>query len=153
MTQSNQSLDISKRTFLGAMAALTAVGVSPTILAADGGVHGKHTAYPKKLVATAEECSNVGQACKAHIYGVMTSGDDSLNKCLLLVRDTIAACDTLVELVTNGSSHSKHMAGVCAGICKDCEAECIKHAKKHAICKTMADSCKATVAACKKYIG
>ncbi|MBL4607132.1 MAG: four-helix bundle copper-binding protein [Pseudomonadales bacterium] len=152
MENSKSTGSVSKRQFLGMMAAASAVSISPNLLASNKHA-GHNAAYSKDLVEVAEECVSVGQACKAHIYQTLKSDDLSLTKCLLQVRDTISTCNSLVELVTNGSKHSKAMAKVCADICKDCRDECKKHASKHEICKAMADSCDATIKACLKYIG
>jgi hypothetical protein len=53
----------------------------------------------------------------------------------------------------NGSAHLKHMASVCKGVCEDCEKECLKQVEKHAICKDMADSCKASIKECEEIMG
>lgn len=119
-----------------------------------GAQHGRlNASYSKDVVEAAEECVSVGQACKAHIYQALKSNDLSLTECLLLVRDTIATCAVLAELVTNGSAHSKAMAKVCISVCKDCRDECKKHVPKHKICQDMADSCDETIDACLKYVG
>jgi len=143
---------LSKRQFLGLLATASAVSLSPKLLA--GNAHNQHnSSYSKELVTAAEECISTGQACKAHIYQSLQSDDLSLTQCLLEVRNTIAACQALVEVVTNSSTHDKALAKVCADICADCRDECINHAAKHPICKTMADSCDASIKACLKYIG
>lgn len=148
----NSDTALSKRQFLGLLATASAVSLSPKLLA--GNAHAQHGAsYSKELVAAAEECISTGQACKAHIYQSLQSDDLSLTQCLLEVRNTIAICHTLVEVLTNGSAHDKALAKVCADICADCRDECHKHAAKHPICKTMADSCDASVKACLKYVG
>ena len=144
---------LSKRQFLGLLATVSAVSMSPKLLA--GNAHAQHNgaSYSKELVKAAEECASVGQACKAHIYQTLKSDDLSLTVCLLQVRNTIATCNALVEVLTNGSAHDKALAKVCADICADCRDECNKHAAKHPICKTMAESCDASIKACLKYIG
>jgi len=152
MNKSNSTMVLTKRQFLGVVAAATAVSVSPGLLAANQTSH-HHASYSKPLAKAAEECVSVGHACKAHIYVTLKSDDLSLTQCLLQVRDTIATCATLVEVLTNGSAHSKAMAKVCADVCKDCRDECNKHASKHPICKDMAQSCDATIKECLKYIG
>ena len=153
MDKSKSTATFTKRQFLGAVAAASALSASPSLFA--GNKHAHHhgaSSYSKELVKVAEECVSIGQACKAHIYGTLKADDITLAKCLILVRDTIAACETLVEIVTNGSAHSKSMAKVCVDICKDCRDECEKHASKHKICKAMADSCDETIKVCLKYI-
>ena len=143
---------ISKRQFLGMLAAAPALAISPHLLA--GNAHAQHGAhYSKELVNAAEECVSIGQACKAHIYQTLASKDFELTQCLLEVRNTIAICETLVEVLTNGSAHDKALAKVCADICADCRDECNKHAAKHPICKAMAESCNASIKACLRYIG
>ena len=143
---------LSKRQFLGLLATASAISLSPKLFA--GNAHAQHgSSYSKELVAAAEECVSTGQACKSHIYQSLKSDDLTLTECLLQVRNTIATCNTLVEVLTNGSAHDKAMAKVCADICADCRDECNKHAAKHPICKTMAQSCDATVKACLTYIG
>jgi len=152
MDKSKSSIVLSKRQFLGVVAAATAVSVSPGLLAGNQAAH-HHASYSKSLAKVSEECVSVGQACKAHIYETLKSDDLSLTKCLLEVRNTIATCTALVEMLTNGSAHSKAMAKVCVDVCKDCRDECNKHASKHPICKDMAQSCDATIKECLKYIG
>ena len=76
----------------------------------------------------------------------------TLAACAVVVDDTIAVCSATVKLAVNGSAHLKHMTSVCKGVCEDCEKECLKHVEKHAICKDMADSCKATIKECEKII-
>ena len=152
MDKSKSSIVLSKRQFLGVVAAVTAVSVSPGLLAAKQTAH-HHASYSKSLVKTAEDCVSVGQACKAHIYETLKSDDLSLTQCLMEVRNTIATCTALVEVLTNGSAHSKAMAKVCVDVCKDCRDECKKHASKHPVCEEMALSCDATIKECLKYIG
>ena len=105
MDKSKSSIVLSKRQFLGVVAAATAVSVSPSLLAANKTAH-HHASYSKSLVKVSEECVSVGQACKAHIYETLKSDDLSLTQCLLEVRNTIATCTALVEMLTNGSAHS-----------------------------------------------
>ena len=146
-------LTFSKRQFLGMLAAASAASLSPTLLA-DNHPHANHaSSYSKELAAAAEECVSIGQECKAHIYQTLKSDDLSLTQCLIEVRNTIAVCNSLVEVLTNGSAHDKALAKVCADICTVCRDECNKHAEKHPVCKTMADSCDKSIKACLKYIG
>jgi len=146
---------LSKRQFLGMLAAASTASLSPVLFAGDN-THAQHAAASsnsKELVAAAEECVSIGQECKAHIYQTLKSDDLSLTQCLIEVRNTIAVCNSLVEVLTNGSVHDKALAKVCADICAVCRDECNKHAAKHPICKTMADSCDKSIKACLKYIG
>ena len=144
---------LSKRQFLGMLAAASAASLSPTLLAGNN-PHAHHaSSYSKELAAAAEECVSIGQECKAHIYQTLKSDDLSLTQCLIEVRNTIAVCNSLVEVLTNGSVHDKALAKVCADICAVCRDECNKHAVKHPVCKTMADSCDKSIKACLKYIG
>ena len=152
MQDSKSSPKMSKREFLTLAGAAAAVSMSPSLMASSEHAHHLN-AYPKDLVGTAEECISTGQACKMHIYQLIKSKDYTLSNCLIVVRDAITACETLVELITNESPHARAMAKVCMDICKDCAEECNRHAAKHKICKEMAESCDATIKACEKYIG
>jgi len=152
MQDSKSAPTMSKREFLTLVGAAAAVSMTPSLMASSEHGHHLHT-YPKDLVSTAAECISTGQACKMHIYQLIKSKDYTLSNCLIVVRDAITACETLVELITNESPHARAMAKVCMDICKDCAEECNKHASKHKICKEMAESCDATIKACEKYIG
>ena len=47
----------------------------------------------------------------------------------------------LLALAAAGSKHLKSMARTCAEICRDCEAECRKHADKMPVCRDCAEAC------------
>ncbi|MCH9698442.1 MAG: Csp1 family four helix bundle copper storage protein [Gammaproteobacteria bacterium] len=144
----------SRRSVMAGAAAVAALGVFNPALAVEK-EHEKHQANPdvKNLIDTAQQCEVTGDACLAHIFKTFTTGDTTLAKCGILVDDAIAACAAIAKLASNNSAHTKAMAAVCKSVCADCEVECRKHGKKHAICEDMANSCQATVKACEKVIG
>ncbi len=153
-TKNTQIADKSRRTVMAGAAAVAALGVvNPVFAATDP--HAKHTpdAAAKNLIDVAQKCEVVGDACLAHIFKTFTAGDLTLAKCGILVDDAIAACSATAKLASNDSAHMKAMAAVCKSVCSDCELECRKHGKKHAICEDMANACKATVEACDKVLG
>ena len=150
----NQVSNKSRRTVMAGAAAIAALGVvNPALAATDPHAEHKPSSDAKNLIDVAQQCEVIGDACLAHIFKTFTAGDLTLAKCGILVDDAIAACAATAKLALNDSAHIKAMAAVCKSVCADCEVECRKHGKKHAICEDMANACKATVEACEKIIG
>ncbi len=114
--------------------------------------HAAHAGRYSGLAAAANHCSASGEACIAHCLVTFKEGDTSLAACAVSVEEMMAACDSMSKLAALNSRHVKAEAAVCKAICEDCEKECRKHEKKHAICKDCADSCKDVIAACNKVL-
>lgn len=156
ITHPSASTENHRRTFLKGAGTLAMLGAASSVFAAAGTTvvdHSKHGHKYPSLVAAAQTCADTGKACLSHCFRTFKSGDTSLAKCAILTDNTIAACEALASLAINGSSHTVHMAGVCKGVCEECETECLKHVKKHAICQEMAHSCRATIKECQKVMG
>jgi len=88
-----------------------------------------------------------GEACLTHC---LRQKDDSMAACAVTVRDMLASCQATLSLASAQSKHLPAMAALCAKICRDCEAECKKHADHHAECKRCMESCARCAAACEK---
>lgn len=95
-----------------------------------------------KLKQSVSRCIISAEDCISHCIKLMGKGDKSLEKCASASRDVIAACQAFLTLISNESSFSKKMAGICIEICESCIAECKKHASKHEACKTCMEACK-----------
>ena len=153
----NRAMPVTRRHVLTAMGALAAAGAMPMMARAEEGkghVHGAASGKPgETFSAVAADCVTVGNTCLAHIFQTLKTGDTSLAQCGILVENTIAVCEAAVKLTLNDSAHAKAMASVCMKECEDCADECRKHAKQHAICEDMANSCEATATAARKFIG
>lgn len=149
-------LDVSRRYALMLMGALAALGGVPAMARAETGEHHAHgmasDTPDSVLVAAASHCAAVGNACLAHIFQTVKTGDTTLVQCGILVDNTIAVCEAAAKLTLNASPHAKAMASVCRKECEDCAKECRKHAKEHPICADMAQSCEETVAAVRKFV-
>jgi Cys-rich four helix bundle protein (predicted Tat secretion target) len=102
------------------------------------------------LFDAAQACLAKGRACLAHCIGLLGSGDTSMSACAKAVHDMHAVMEGLATAAASGSRHLPSLVKVAMEFCKDCEAECKKHADKHAVCKECMEACAKTVAACQK---
>lgn len=102
------------------------------------------------LADAASDCVRKAEDCLPHCLNMLSTGDTTLASCAQSVRETLAVCQAVASLAASGSKHLSDLAKVCADVCKDCEAECRKHADKHQICKDCADACSRTAQACAK---
>ena len=109
-------------------------------------VHGADT----NLAEAAYACIGKGQSCLAHCIGMLAAGDLSMAGCAPAVHDMHAVMQGLAAAAASGSKHLKALARVAMEFCKDCEAECRKHADKHAVCRECMEACARTIAACQK---
>jgi Cys-rich four helix bundle protein (predicted Tat secretion target) len=127
-------------------------GVAGAAVAA-GPAHHDHAAMTGKytaLIGEAGHCIDTGEACLSHCLMMLGDGHSELAGCARTVRDLLAGCGALRQLAAAGSSHTPKMAVVVAQICKDCAAECRKHADKHEICRNCAQACDACAKECEK---
>ena len=111
--------------------------------------HHHHGGDPALLEA-AHACLAKGQACIAHCLGMLASGDTSMGGCGKAAHEMHAVMQGLAAAAASGSKHLPALAKVALEFCRDCEAECRKHADKHAVCKECMDACTRTIAACQK---
>ena len=111
-----------------------------------GGHHHGDTA----LLEAAHGCLLKGDACLSHCIMLLSSGDTSMAGCSKAVHDMHAMMVGLAALAGSGSRHLPAVAKVAMELCKDCEAECRKHADMHVVCKECAEACSRTIAACQK---
>ncbi len=86
------------------------------------------------------DCEKRADFCLTHCLQMFATGDTSMVACAATVRDTIASAHALASLLAANSKHATAFAKLCADVCRDCEAECRKHAK-HPVCKDCADAC------------
>jgi Cys-rich four helix bundle protein (predicted Tat secretion target) len=114
--------------------------------------HAMHGGAYAGLASAAYHCSQTGDACIAHCLVSFKAGDTTLAACAASVEEMMAACESMAKLASLNSRHVKAEAAVCKAICEDCEKECRKHEKQHAICKDCADACKDVIAAVKQVL-
>ncbi len=112
-----------------------------------------HHGGDQGLAEAAHHCMAKGDNCIAHCIGMLSSGDTSMAGCMKTVRDMQAVMHGLAAAASSGNRNLPALAKVAMEFCKDCEAECRKHADKHAVCKECADACARTIAACQKAAG
>lgn len=111
--------------------------------------HSMHATKHKAVIDTASACIAKGEVCVAHCIDLMKAGDTAMADCMKTVSAMMPMCAALVRLAALDSKRLKELAAVCNDVLADCEAECKKHAGKHAVCKDCMDSCTACIKECK----
>jgi Cys-rich four helix bundle protein (predicted Tat secretion target) len=101
----------------------------------------RHEGAMSPLVDASAECLKKGEACQQHCFTLLGGGDTSMASCAESVRDMLASVRSVFTLASAGSKHTRVVAKACAELCKDCEAECRKHADKHQPCHDCMDAC------------
>lgn len=76
-----------------------------------------------------------------------------MGACGKAVYEMKAVMQGLAAAAASGSRNLAALAKVAAEFCKDCEAECRKHAEHHVVCKDCMEACSKTIAACQKAAG
>ena len=117
-----------------------------------GHVHGASGLGDGTLAEAAYACIGKGQSCLAHCIGMLSTGDTSMAGCVAAVHDMHAVMIGLGAAAASGSRHIKELARISMEFCKDCAAECSKHADVHVVCKECMEACQRTIAACQKVI-
>ena len=97
-------------------------------------------------------CIEKGQVCLSHCIMLMGEGDKAMAACAKSVSQLLAVCTSLQQLAAQESPYVRDMARIAARVCKDCEAECKKHADKHAACKDCLEACADCRKECEKLI-
>lgn len=111
--------------------------------------HMHHDAKNQAVIDAAFDCVQKGQVCVRHCLDLLAQGDKEMAACAVSVSQLLAVCGTLGELGNYQSKHLEKMAKVAMDVCKECEDECRKHAKKHQQCADCADACAACFKECK----
>ena len=104
--------------------------------------HSKDKTYSKwetQLSKTAVDCINDGKLCLAHCLESMSSGDKTLARCQQSVVNMLASVEAMNNVAIYGNYKKSSMiklVDACQSFCEDCFAECKKHSKHHATCKS-----------------
>lgn len=115
--------------------------------------HAHHQGGDPALLEAVEACIARGEACLAHCLAMLAGGDTTMGTCAKAVYEMKAVMAGVAAAAASGSRHLAALTKVAAEFCKDCEAECRKHADKHAVCKECLDACTKSVAALQKAAG
>lgn len=137
-----------REVLMGAGAVLVAAG-APNVFAESGHHHGHHSKHGK-LVETTLHCMRDGEACLDHCMSFFKQGDTSMADCAASVTEMLAMCNAMQKMASYDSKHTGQLARVCLDVCRACEKQCNKHAKKHEVCAACARSCKDCIRECKK---
>ena len=136
----------------GVGAAALAIGASALGSAPEtGSKAAQASANPnQRLIDAAYLCQKEGELCLQHCDTLLAAKDNTLAECARAVREMLVACRAISSLAVQKSGHLKEMAVLCGKICRECEAECQKHASHHEICRQCGESCKACASECDK---
>ena len=120
-----------------------AIALAALASSAQAEMHEHHHGGPAnaKLIGSASNCIEKGQVCLAHCLSLLGDGDKDMAGCAKSVNQMLAICSALQQLAAQESAHLAEMAKLAAQACKECEAECKKHADKHAPCKSCMEAC------------
>ena len=114
---------------------------------------GGHAAIP--LGAAIEACYESAQVCIACADACLA--EDNVAKLRTCIESDLNCADicaaTAAVLTRRTESQLKltaQLLDVCIAACRECAAECRKHAEMHAHCRYCAESCEACADACEK---
>ena len=65
----------------------------------------------------------------------------------------MAICEATITLASLKSKYTKEIVAVCKKSGESCKAECLKQAKKHDVCRIMAEECDKCIKECEKVLG
>jgi Cys-rich four helix bundle protein (predicted Tat secretion target) len=104
-----------------------------------------------KLISTASDCIVKGGLCIDHCLMLLADGEKEMAACARSVHQVLALCGALQQMASYQSPQLKALAKVAMEGCKECEDECRKHEKKHAVCHDCAEACAACYKECKAF--
>ncbi|MGV4689180.1 four-helix bundle copper-binding protein [Burkholderia pseudomallei] len=132
---------------LSALATMERVSAQESSPAETSHLH--HGGRYSVLANAAGECVSTGQVCESHCIGLLGKGNQDLAACASSVSQMLSICGALQQLSNQNSRYLPALAKVALDACHDCEAECKKHADRHAPCKACMESCRACADACR----
>lgn len=143
---------MDRREALAAGTGLLAMGIMAAN-AAEMSSHDHHhhaAAAPSALALAAADCLQKGQVCLDHCVQLLGEGDRAMASCAQMVAQMQAVCAGLQRLANARSKYLPQMARLAQEVCRDCEAECRKHADKHAECRACMEGCATCARECQK---
>lgn len=101
--------------------------------------------------ALLQKIGNCAMECQHCVYNICL-GDPNMKTCGQMCIDCAMICAITAAFIGRGSKFCKELAGVCAGICEECESECRKFQTEDMlrcadICRDCAEACRDFVAA------
>jgi Cys-rich four helix bundle protein (predicted Tat secretion target) len=148
---------MDRRSLLAGLGTVMSAAVADTALGATA--KASATSEPRgggargALAAAAADCNLKSQACLDHCLVMLGHGDQTLAECANLTIQVQAICSSLQRLASGNSKYLTQMAQLAKQACRDCAAECRKHADNHETCKACMLSCEACADECAKVVG
>ena len=107
----------------------------------------------KALVAAIEAAYDCAQACSACADACVAEADPALVQCIRMNLDCADVCYTAGVVATRrAGSNETVVTGLlmlCEALCRDCAAECGRHAQHMEHCRICAEVCRRCEAACR----
>jgi len=110
------------------------------------------------LVRCIEACFDCGQSCVACADACLAEDMVAdLRQCIRLNLDCADVCVATGKLSSRRTGSNEAaligMLEACATVCRECGAECQRHASMHEHCRVCADACRQCEAACRDAAG
>ncbi len=137
-----------RQALLTAFASAAALSMASRAVVAQANESHPSASANREVLESALHCARDGEICMAHCLESFSAGDSTLAECARSVAQLVPACTALAQLAALNSPRLAEFAHAAALICKDCEAQCRKHADHHDFCKNCADSCVSCIKAC-----
>lgn len=137
-----------RQALLSTFAGAAALSLAGRAVAAEAHAAQKGAGPNREVLESALHCARDGEVCMAHCLESFSAGDTMLAECARSVAQLVPVCTALAQLAALNSPRLAEFAKAAALVCKDCEAQCRKHADHHDFCKDCADSCLACIKAC-----
>jgi len=128
-----------REVLIGTGAVLAAAGTPSVFAMSDDHHHGQHGKH-QQLVESTLHCIRDGEACLDHCLRLFKEGDTSVADCAASVTEMLAMCTAMQKMASHDSKYAGKLASVCLKVCRDCEKQCNKHAKKYEACAACARS-------------
>ena len=146
---------MDRRSLLSGGALLAAATMVTEAFAADEEPHAHHhhdaPSPAVSLALAASDCIQKGEACIAHCLVLLGDGDKEVATCAQSVSQTTAICAALQRAANADSKYLPRLAALAKDACRDCAAECKKHADHHQQCKDCMESCEACARECERF--
>lgn len=140
-----------RQALLSTFAGAAALSLAGRAVAAEAHGTAKGAGPNREVLEAALHCARDGEVCLAHCLASFSAGDTMLAECAQSVAQLVPVCTALAQLAALNSPRLAEFAKAATLVCKDCEAQCRKHAEHHDFCKDCADSCLACIKACESF--
>ena len=105
----------------------------------------------KDMQLCLEVCRRAAEACDDCASDDAHRDSAALARCRSLCLDSADICRTTAAVLERGSAQHPRFCALCAQICRECAAECAKHAAGHEHCQVCENACIACADECARH--